>query len=57
MRLPNQAKPVARQVSSSPAAGSVGPSGIACTLCNLACDQLSGLAKTACQLACQHTVC
>ena len=37
--------------------GAVGASGIACTLCMLACDQLSGIAKSLCQTACNHTVC
>jgi len=59
MRLPKQAEPVSHVRSSANAyVGRVGPSGEPeCTLCKIACDQLSGVARQLCLLACQQTVC
>ncbi|WP_158809216.1 hypothetical protein [Beijerinckia sp. L45] len=59
MNLPRQNRPVSRHVSNRPIqnATTMSGGGIACTLCNMACDHLSGMAKTLCQLACQNTVC
>lgn len=58
MKLPTQASPVSRQASHAKYdAEGVAASGIACTLCQMACNQLSGTAKDLCLLACNNTVC
>ncbi len=57
MKIPTQAKPVQRGVSTSAFQSNMTPSGIPCTLCKAACNSLSGMAKTLCILACDNTVC
>jgi len=58
MNLPLQAPPVSRQASTHHyTAGHIAGSGIACTICRAACDQLGGIAKQLCLAACDRTVC
>jgi hypothetical protein len=58
MRLPKQAPPVQRNVSTARYnAERVAAADIVCDICLAGCDLLSGFAKTLCQAACQATVC
>lgn len=57
MRIPMQSMPVGNQLNYNATTNGVDESGIACTLCKLACNALSGTAKTLCLLACDKTVC
>jgi len=57
MRIPMQSMPVGNQLNYNATTNGVNESGLPCTLCRLACNQLSGIKKTLCNLACDKTVC
>jgi hypothetical protein len=60
MRLPSQARPVARNVSRGKIRiGEMGPSGgVECSLCHLACSQIPDpLGQQLCHIACEQAVC
>lgn len=58
MKFPMQALPIARQSAARVAPRGLLPSSIQCSLCHLACEQISNpLAKQACHIACDQTVC
>ena len=57
MYLPNQAQPVSHVVSTTSVDQGIEQSGIACTMCKLACDALAPTPKALCLAACASTVC
>jgi hypothetical protein len=57
MRLPKQVAPISRQAAGTSPQHQINASGIACSLCKMACSHLSGLKQQLCLLACDHTVC
>lgn len=59
MRLPKQSPAVQRRAvpGSRLRQGGVEPSGIACTLCKMACDHLGGMAQQLCMIACNAGPC
>ena len=57
MKLPNQAQPVLHAVSAMSVSQGVSASGMACTICKLACDALAPTPKALCLAACASTVC